>query len=271
MVFVLGGIFGIFVFGEAYPHILAIYTAGSYGDLLVSQSLGISQGQFALLLIAVAVGAFVATTWIEKRVNPSADSFRFPVRLHRMAAAGVLVLGLVLAALPDRKDSLMAKAADPGYQRAHPVERISPDEMAFQIMDRDPRMIPVDVRDAAEFARSSLPGAVNMQTAAMLGKEYRDVLSREQTRKVFFARDEATAVRAATLAGLLGFSNVAVLQDGLDGFESTILKPGSQPAPDEVTARFRARAGTEIATLIAQRGAAKPVRRIKKVQGGCGS
>jgi hypothetical protein len=275
MIFVLGGLFGIFAFGEAYPAILKIYTAGSYGDLLVSQPLGISQGQFALLLIVVAVGAFAATTWIEKRVNPESESFRFPHRAQRWAAAGILVLGLILAALPDRKTSLLNEAADPAYQRAHPIERITSDELAFHIMDGDRRLLPVDVRDAADFAKTSLPGAVNIQPATMLGKEWRDVLSQEQNRKVFFAPDEVAAVHAATLATMLGYKNVAVLQGGLDGFNHTILQASTPaeglPEIELETARFRARAATEIATLIKQRGGVKSVRRIKKVQGGCGS
>jgi rhodanese-related sulfurtransferase len=275
MVFVLGGFFGIFLFGEMYPHILSIYTSGSYGDLLVSQSLGISQGQFALLLIAVAVAAFVATTWIEKRVNPASESFRFPRRAHRWAALGVLVLGLILAAMPDRKAALLGKAADPAYQRAHPVARVTADELAFHILDGDRQFLPVDVRDAAEFAKTSLPGAVNIQPATMFGKEWRDVLFQKQNREVFFAQDEAAAVRAATLAQVLGYRNIAVLEGGLDGFNHTILQ-ASAPAEglsdvDQGIYRFRAHAAVEIASLIKQRGGVKPVRRIKKVQGGCGS
>jgi hypothetical protein len=115
MIFVLGGLFGIFLFGESYSFVTNIYTAGSYGDLLVSEPLGITQGQFALLLIVVAVGAFGITTRIEKRVNPASESFHFPLRIHRWAVIGTLALGLILAGLPDRKASLLAKAADPAW------------------------------------------------------------------------------------------------------------------------------------------------------------
>ena len=275
MIFVLGGLCGIFAFGEAYPWEAHIYTAGSFGDLIVSQPLGITQGQFALLLIAVAVGAFAITTRIEKRTNPASESFRFPVSVHRWAAIGVLVLGVILAVLPDRKASLLAKAADPAWQRAHPIARISSDELAFHLMDRDPRVLPIDIRDAAAFAKMSLPDAINIQPAAMLGKEWRDALGQDFKQKVFFAADEAAAVRAASLAAILGYQNIAVLKGGLDEFSRTILQ-APQPAEGlprtaDATARFRARAASEIARLIKQRGGVKTERKIKKVQGGCGS
>jgi rhodanese-related sulfurtransferase len=175
-------------------------------------------------------------------VNPESESFRFPRRAHRWAAAGVLVLGLILAALPDRKASLLGAAADPAYQSKHPVERITADELAFHIMDGDARVLPVDVRDGAEFARTSLPRAVNILPEAMLGKEWRDVLSQERDRKVFFAQDEAAALRAATLAGMLGYRNVAVLEGGLDRFNRTILQATAAregvTEADPVTSRF---------------------------------
>lgn len=274
IVFVLGGLFGIFLFGEAYPHVLNIYTAGSYGDLLVSQSLGLTQGQFALSLIVVAVTAFGITTRIEKRVNPDSDSFRFPLRAHRWAGAGVLILGVILAGIGDRKSILLAKAADPAWQRAHPIERMTPDELAFHIIDGDPRLVPVDMRDAAAFANMSLPGSINIQPPAMLGKMWRDELGQDHKRKVFFAQDEQAAVSAATLAQLLGYRNIAVLEGGLDGFASSILQaaaPAGVLSADVAAAvRFRARAAAEIAVLIKQRGGVKPIRQIKKVQGGCG-
>lgn len=269
MVFVLGGLVGMFVFGEAYPKILGILTAGSMGDLIVSQPLGISQGQFALALIVVAVGAFIGTTWIERRVNPESASFAFPRRAHRYAAAGVLLVGLTLAALPDRKSSLLAKAADAGYQRAHPVERMSADELAFHLIDGGRQVIPIDVRDAAEFAKLSLPGAVNVPPAAMFGKEWRSLLAQEHKKRVFFANDEQTAVRAATLASLLGYRNVAALEGGLNMFSQTILQPA--PGGDEAVTRFRKHASLEIAALIKQRGGVKPARKVRRIQGGCGS
>lgn len=275
MIFVAGGLFGMFLFGEGYPAFANILTAGAFGDLLVSQPLGLSQGQSALLLIAVALSAFAATTWIERRVNPQSDSFAFPRRTHRWGAAAVLVLGLLLAALPDRKANLLARAADPAWQRAHPIARITPDELAFYLMDGTRRVQPVDVRDAAAFAKTSLPNAVNMQPAAMFGKEWRPTLANEKSRKVFFAQDDKAALHAATLATLLGYPNVAVLDGGLNAFNRTILQASSassgQSGIDQATSRFRLRAASTISTLIKQRSGVKTERRIKRVQGGCGS
>lgn len=66
-----------------------IYTSGALGGLIVSQPLGLTQGQFALAPITVAVVAFVATTWIERRVNRDSSRLLFPLRVRRYPAIGV--------------------------------------------------------------------------------------------------------------------------------------------------------------------------------------
>ncbi|MFB3779601.1 MAG: rhodanese-like domain-containing protein [Bryobacteraceae bacterium] len=275
MAFVLGGLLGVLGFGEAYPYIQGFYKAGSLGELMVHTALGIPAGLFALLLIAAAIGAFALTGRLERRINPASPVRTFPVRYHRAAAALLLVVGVVLAAAPDRKTRLLAKSADPIFLSRRPVRKISADEMAFHLLDRDPRYQLVDVRSAAEFAKMSLPGAVNLPFDALAGKSARETLRPAGTTKVFFAGDEAGSLRAAAFARLLGFANVAVLEGGLDGFERTILHaslPTGRLSPQEAdTYRFRLRAGPEIATLIRERTAPKPVTTIKRVQGGCGS
>jgi hypothetical protein len=272
MAFIGGSLLGILAFGEAFPLFQNFYTSGAMGDLLVYMPLGLTAGQFALALIAMAVGAFVFTGRIERKVNPDAPSRAFPVRFHRVAAAGVLCLGAVLALTPDRHARLTAQASDAAYLKRHPVARITADELAFRLLDRDPRLLPVDLRSAAEFGKMSLPGAVNLPAAGLFGKEARLTLSDSRPLKVFFAQDEAAGERAAALARLLGYRNVAVLQGGMDGFSRTILnaEPGDAAGADPAVEAFRLRAAPQIAVLMKERGAAKPVKAVRRVQGGCG-
>jgi hypothetical protein len=83
------------------------------------------------------------------------------------------------------------------------------------------------------------------------------------------------AVTAATLASLLGYEEISVLQGGLEGFHATILNarlPDRDLTRSERDAfRFRLRAAPQITALIKERGRVKPVRRsVKKAVGGCG-
>lgn len=272
MAFAAGGFLGIFAFGEAFPFLQNLYKAGSKGDLLVSTALGISEGHFAAIMIAVAVGAFIVTTRIEKKINPESGAFRFPAAKHRAAGALLLAVAVVLFAVPDRKARLMARVRNPEFVLAHPVRLMAADELAIHILDRDSRIQLVDVREATDFNKATLPGAVNVTTAALFGKEGQNTLQGSRVLKVFFARDEAGGIAAAELAAMVGVDRVAALEGGLDRFTAAILSaPGKLPMDvDGETAAFRARAGTEIAALIKQQSGPKPVKTIRRVQGGCG-
>ncbi|MBW2713982.1 MAG: rhodanese-like domain-containing protein [Deltaproteobacteria bacterium] len=275
MVFVLGGLLGVLLFSESFSVVGVFYESGFLGDPTMDFVLGISKGQFALLLIVVAVAAFIVTTMIEQKVNASAPSKDFPYRYHRIAALGVLSLGLVLAALPEREARLLAKASDEVYQNDNPVKRMTADELAFRILDSDPSLQSIDVRGTEEFSEMSLPGAVNIPMQSLFGKEWRDVLAQSGTKKVFFADNENDAVKAATLAEVLGYKEIEVLEGGLSVFRTTILDaqlPQYQLASgDEDTYRFRLKASSQLTALIEARDEPEQVEvRVKKIRGGCG-
>lgn len=270
MAFIGGSLLGIFGFGEAFPLFEGIYKAGSRGDLLVSTALGVSNGQFAAAMIAVAVAAFILTTRLEKKINRNSAAQAFPIKWHRAGAALVLSTAVLLATVPDRKARLMSEAADSHYLGRNPVRTLAPDELAIHLIDRDPRIQIIDVREAGVFAKSSLPGAVGVPVASLLGKESRNTLADARTLKVFVGQDTAESIKAAALARLNGFENLAALDGGYDGFMTTVMSSSPNSTVGTDTATFREHARIEIAALIREQSAPKAPKVIKRVQGGCG-
>ena len=68
--FFVGGIFiGIFLYGETFSIFKELYNSSYLGNIKVYDSLGLSQGVFALVLIVVALAAFFITAKIEKAVT----------------------------------------------------------------------------------------------------------------------------------------------------------------------------------------------------------
>jgi rhodanese-related sulfurtransferase len=138
------------------------------------------------------------------------------------------------------------------------------DELAFRILDRDPSLQMVDVRSAAAFSKMTLPGAVNIPAEGMLGKEWRDVLAQSRKKKVFFADNEEQGGRAATLAEMLGYENVAALKGGLGEFTKTILRvhlPERELTRDERdTYAFRLKAAPQLPRLLKSRARPNPSR-----------
>ena len=274
MVFVLGGLLGIFALAEVYPMIDTFYHSSFYGNITANEFLGLSPGVIALGMIVIAVGMFIVTTKIEQRVNPNSPSRWFPRRSHQLAGAGVVILGVLLALVPGRETRLLERATDVAYQQSHPVEQMTADELAFRIVDKDPLLQLIDVRGADDRA-NTLPGAEDISIEEMFGKEGHSVLAVANKKKVFFANDEKESVEAATLAGLLGYKNIAVLQGGLSGFKATIfdakLPDGDLSPTDRVLYSFRVSSAASLTEMINEQGKTPaPKKRVKKVTGGCG-
>ena len=276
MFFVGGGLLGVLAFGELYPLYHGFYESTSLGAIKVFDSLGISQGMFAFLLIVIAVGAFAVTTQIEKRVNSKgAPSLDFTSRKHLLAAAGVVALGIVFIFLPDRKSHLIDRVSDPAYLSSHPVQVITADELAFRIVDREPRVRIIDIRTPEACAKLALPGSSNIQMKEFFGKEWTTMLSQRHVKKVVLADSEPQEHAACLLLAELGYENIAALEGGLDAFNATIMTPGAPVVPatrwDPDVLRFREGARKDILLMIekSKNAGMKTVKTVKKIQGGC--
>jgi rhodanese-related sulfurtransferase len=276
MFFIGGGLLGVFAFGELFPLYGNFYDSTSLGPIKVFDSLGMSQGLFAFLLIAVAVGAFAVTTLIEKRVNKlSAPSLEFKSRRHIAAGVGIFALGLLFIVLPDRKTSLVDKVSDPKYVASHPVIMMDADELAFRIVDREPNIRIIDLRSTDTSASLVLPGEEKIAVRDLFGKEWLPIFSQRHLKKVLVGYDESQERIAYLLLQELGYENLAVLKGGFEAFDKTILSPGpfvpTGSRWDADVKAFREKAHGDILKLIAEnknKGAKEP-KKTKKVQGGC--
>jgi rhodanese-related sulfurtransferase len=275
MVFLAGGAMGVFGYAELFPRFAAFSDSTSLGPAKVYESLGVSPGLFVLLLAAAAVLAFVVGGVVERKVAPDAAPSRlFATKKHAAAAAVLLAFAALAAVLPNRNVRLVAKVNAPGYVPHHVVKPMSPDELAFRIVDRDPRLRVVDLRPEAARKARPLPGTIAVPSGEVLGKEWRSTFAPRMVKKVFVAETEADAKTAAFLLVETGFENVAYLEGGYGAFERTVLSakpPEGEGRFAPVVERFREQARTALAervTLEKAAGTAAP-KKVKKVQGGC--
>jgi uncharacterized protein len=276
MFFVGGGLLGVLVFGEFYPLYEHFYESTSLGPIKVFDSLGVPQGVFALGLIGAAVAAFAITTWIEKRVaGVAAPSQRFSTRKHVAAGMAVFAVGIVLGVMPDRKTDLIDRVSDPAYISAHPASTMEVDELAFRIVDHDPRIRVIDIRKPGAFGRLALPGSQNVALREFFSKDSAAVFSARHVKKVIVGDTETEERTACLLAEALGYENLAVLEGGFGAFQATFL--GAAAAPPEGgrwaadVARFREKARSDILQMVASSKATGPKvpKKQKKIVGGC--
>ncbi|MBE0661855.1 MAG: YeeE/YedE family protein [Bacteroidales bacterium] len=220
--FFIGGMFiGIFIFGQFYDTFEAIYLGNNLGGIFVYESLGMSREWFAMILILVALLAFVITQKIEDSVNDTPRVLREARPSHMMPAMLMILAGFVLLILPSQPrsnwketgaDKILAEMASKQHFTC-------PDEIAFSIMqgDKYPVLL-VDVRDPTEFERFTLPGAINIPLAEILQRKWETVFENPDLKIALFSFSDTHAEEAWLIARRAGYENIKVLEGGLNNF-----------------------------------------------------
>jgi rhodanese-related sulfurtransferase len=161
----------------------------------------------------------------------------------------------------------------------------SPDELADKLVNKDPSIQLIDVRDQDDFEKYSLPGAINIPLSDLLNDQYADILNQDARMNILYSNGTLEANQAWMITRQLGYENNYVLEGGLNYWVETILNPTkpASTAPNEELARydFRQAAGSalggggavQLAAPADQGSGAKPaiIKKPgkKKASGGC--
>jgi len=189
--------------------------------------------------------------------------------------------GSIAAMLPKQKISSIQLEADDLLRdiklRTHLV---STDELADLLINHDPTLLLIDVRDSVEYGKYHLPGAINIPLKELLDEKWLPYVDQLSKHNIFYSNGTILSSEAGILCRQLGFKNNFVLEGGLNAWFATIIKPehpGSMATSEELDQYARRKAasmyftGSSAATDQNSAPALPPVPRKKKkrVQGGC--
>lgn len=272
MLFVAGSFLGVLVFAEGYPMFESLYKAENWGYVRIFDTLGMSQSLFAFLLAAMAAMAFIVTSIIEKRVNGSKEKFRFTPVYVSIAAIG-LVIGLSAFVLPERKPALVEKSEDVNFIKTYNADVMTPDELAYRIIDQDSKIQIIDFRTPKEFEKFNLPKSISYTTDNLFSKDAVKTLAQKHKVNVIVSNKEMTEKKIAFIANQLGYDNIKILQGGLDNFKNQIINFNQSGTADNKsdTYKFRSKASKVIPVLIEQNKSIGKVKvtKAKRTIGGC--
>ncbi len=274
MIFVVGSAIGVLIFAEGYPMFEDFYKAGSWGNVRIFETLGMSQALFAFLLTLTAVGAFWFTTLIENKVNGKPNPEFRPARLYIGLTGLAFLTGLSAFVMPDIKDAYLKDITNTDYVNAYNIKMTTSDELAFRLMDDDNLLQIIDVRSPEEFKKLSLPHSQSFTLMNLFIKDAKKILAVKHKKYVVIGDDELSSKKAAIIADRLGYENISYLKGGLNEFKEEIInykKPSVLKTRQEVdTNRFREQASKIIPILIEKnKNGFVPVKTTKRVLGGC--
>lgn len=276
LAFVFGAILGVWAFIESFPLVENLYNAGNMGMVRISDFLGMSNVAFGFLLSLIAVGAFVATWFIENKVN-GRDSKIEPVKRNQyaLAAAALFVVLAVVAFLPGEKDIINMRIAEAKRQQTCVFKEIPADKLADEIVNHYYSLNIIDVRSPEEFEKFHLPMAINIPFENMMERQYEPLFRQKIKTNVFYA-DGDTLVRMACLkAKYIGNSDNLIMRESAREFQEMFYL-AEAPPPDapknELRAyTFRSVAARKMDNLVdVLKNIGAPVKReVVQVKGGC--
>lgn len=247
MVFLFGIFLGILLYGELFPLFESFTVSGNLGALYIFDSLGISPGWFAFLLIAIALIAFGVTAMIEERVNPEtglADtkgtSYFIPVTIALLV--GVVLIYTPFERITGVKELRKSKLESEIMAANHYVH---PDEVMFKVLNVYHPAILIDVRSSSDAAEFTLPGSENIPIEQLHSKQWRKTLRPDGKKVILYSNGTALAEKAWIIARRMGYTNIYVMEGGLNGLFELLENNGKTnnlKLEAEFAHRFRERA-----------------------------
>ena len=195
-------------------------------------------------------------------------------------AVFLLLLGIGLVILPDREHPDKVSPRELLSNLRNPSRFISTDEVAEMIIDQDPTLLLVDVRDMYDFLDYSLPGAHGIPLEEILMYNWVDSLSYDRSKIVLFSNSDILADQAWILLKRENHNNIHIMKGGLNCWFETIIQPSppAETTADEEIDLYQFRKGASIYFLggtapVEQETGSQPVvvkrkNKTKVVEGG---
>ncbi|MBB3700091.1 YeeE/YedE family protein [Flammeovirga yaeyamensis] len=280
MVFVLGGGIGIYLFGEFFPLYESIYSSNNLGGLTAYEVLGVTKETFTVLLTLVALMAFVATYFIENKVNDREDKILKSNKLKlAYGSFGVIfsVIALWVNFTPDKSERLVHQSQSDKVLENTDFRYYSHDKLAYKLLqqEKDSTVNVIDLRDKSLFAKQNIPTSFNIALDSIQDRKYEVMFKDPSKITVIYADNMDEAKSAYYIMNKLNYHNVYVLEGSANSFYITIMTPQELPdnpsMQDQFNKRFRDKARIQL-PVLALKMKQKPVIRVKKkvkIQGGC--
>lgn len=204
-------------------------------------------------------------------------------------STAIIGLGLIIAAVPQNTTRpYKVDVSQLLVEIKNGQQFINPEEVADMLVQNDPSIQLIDVRNPDEFNSFSLPGAINIPLESILQKEFEDILNQDIKTNVFYSNGTLQANEAWMLTRQIGFKNNYVLMGGLNYWVESIAnpqKPSNSSANEELARyNFRIAAGRALGTgspegisaeAVTNSSALTPIipkivkKKKKPVAGGC--
>ena len=232
--FALGGLFGIFLFGETVGTFESFWNSSYMGRFTLMDWLGLPAGVVVVLVVLMALFMFWGAEQLE-RIFGGRDPKKAP--RARYAGAGALTLaaiGVMLIGQPTTAEKWARLAPEKERLLVGRQVQIHPGELLDSIADERLNVIMLDVRPEAEYNIFHIRGARHLPIGEVKAAVPSLLLEpAENTVYVVMSNDEALATQAWKILLAESVPNVYILEGGINQWLAVfaIEDPQIQPSP----------------------------------------
>jgi len=257
---VFGIMFGCLGFENHFARIQEFWNSGSMGVVTLHEWLGVNPGIIVMGVVFMAVGAFSAVGYFEKK----ASGVPFP-KAHKMSAGAAVIAGMIVATISfagPGNASVLATAGDD-----ESVAVIQPMQLLEWAAAERQDCLCIDLRP--EGALPEMPNALKFTADELLNLRTRPSFAETRTLIVIDASgsDEAIHVAADLRAG---GASTAILAGGAEAWQSQVLDPGVTDALAKAwQLRLQGKSALGEGAAPPPAPKKKKVKRKKRKEGGC--
>lgn len=249
--FVLGGLFGIFLFGETVGLYEDWWNGSYFGRLTVMDWLNLPAGVVVVGVVLMALFMFWGAEQLERFVGKR-DLSKEP-RL-RLAGAGALFAGAVAVMLigqPDVLDKWNRISQVENTRLSGREVQIHPGELLATVADDQLKVIMLDVRPESDYNLFHIRGAQRVELNKVPGMSKQLIAQyAPNTVYVVMSNDELAATDAWKILKAESVPNVYILEGGINNWLKVFasgdpeIAAAPTPTPEQLAYSFRAALGS---------------------------
>jgi hypothetical protein len=254
MLFLLGALFGVYLFGETVSSFEPFFLSSSMGRFTLDEWLGVPMSVAVLLVVAMALLMFWMGELAERHFGkgePWSAIALAPRSLGKVVGAGALVAASLVLVLRGEPTLEQRWSWAPGEAKRSVEERaifVDPAEVVALREDLTVKTVVLDLRDEHDFNLFHVGGARRIDPGALLRPDEAERLLDQPASTVTFlmGNGEATALAAWKALKALGVPNLYVVDGGVNRWleryavPECVAEPTETPAvePDALAFRF---------------------------------
>jgi rhodanese-related sulfurtransferase len=216
--FVLGGLFGIFLFGETVDSFSLFWNSSYLGRFTLQDWLGIPAGVVVVAVVLMALFMFWGSEQLERIVG-KADPKREPKL--RYAGAGALALAafaVLMIGQPTNVDRWTRLAPEKEQLLRDRAVQVHPGEVLASMHDHKLKLALLDVRSEQDYNLFHLQGARRVETDHLIDLSKQLLLEPENTVFILMSNDETAATEAWKVLVAESVPNVYIMEGGINNW-----------------------------------------------------